>query len=68
MRIIVKKAESGVYWGIADKSLGEIRVSGNSLEELKENLKKAVSKKIKKSKKEQVKDLTKWDYQMKKSF
>lgn len=70
IKVFVEKAEDGTYWGTTQNIPGVVTAFGNSLEELKENLKVAFDDYIEVAEEEKekwikdVKKMTEWDYQM----
>jgi predicted RNase H-like HicB family nuclease len=70
IQVFVEKADDGTYWGTTQNLPGGITAYGNSLEELKENLKVAfddyieVAEEQKEDWVKNVKKMTDWDYQM----
>lgn len=70
IKVFVEKADDGTYWGTTQNIPGVVTAYGNSLEELKENLKVAFDDYLEiaeEQKEEWVKDvkkMTDWDYQM----
>ena len=70
VEIYVEKAEDGTYWGSSQNIPGGISAFGNSLDELKQNLKiafqdyKEVAKDLNEDWLEEIKDLTEFEYKL----
>lgn len=70
IKVFVEKAEDGTYWGTTQNIPGVVTAYGNSLEELKKNLRLAFDDYIEVAEEEKeewirdVKKMTGWDYQM----
>ena len=70
IKVFVEKADDGTYWGTTQNIPGVVTAYGNSLEELKENLKVAFNDYLEIAEEQNenwvkdVKKMTDWDYQM----
>lgn len=70
IKVFVEKAEDGTYWGTTQNIPGVVTAYGNSLKELKDNLKVAFNDYLEVAEEEKedwvndVKKMTDWDYQM----